>query len=136
MAEKVSKPTKSKLLEVLRQRHQRGAKQDKTKTLDEFIASAGRHRKLAIRLLTTNGPLAADAPVVARRTYDEAVRRALIVLLGAADPIWGKRLKAVLARLVRRPGAIRPPPPRRHRPPARPPRGCCHQRSLVGSRPE
>src|SRR5262249_23843794 len=42
----------------------------------------------------------AEAPDVARRTYDEAVRQALIVLWEAADRICGKRLKAVLPGLV------------------------------------
>lgn len=89
MSEKISKQAKSELLDVLRQRYQRAAKQDKTKILDEFIAVAGCHRKHAIRLLTANRPLVADTPVVARRTYDEAVRQALIVLWEAADRICG-----------------------------------------------
>jgi hypothetical protein len=97
---KISKQTKSELLELLRQRYQRAAKPDKTKILDEFVAVAGCHRKHAIRLLTANDPLVADIPVVARRTYDEAVRAALIVLWEAADRICGKRLKAVLPGLV------------------------------------
>jgi len=41
-----------------------------------------------------------DTPAVARRTYDEAVREALIVLWEAADRICGKRLKAILPSLV------------------------------------
>jgi hypothetical protein len=88
------------LLELLRQRYQQAAKHDKTKILDEFVAVAGCHRKHAIRLLTANVPLAIDVPLVARRTYDEAVREALIVLWEAADRICGKRLKAVLPGLV------------------------------------
>ena len=100
MSDKISKQGKRELLEVLRQRYQQAAKQDKSKILDEFVAVAGCHRKHAIRLLTANGPLAATAPVVARRTYDEAVRQALIVLWEAADRICGKRLKAVLPGLI------------------------------------
>src|SRR5205823_12817620 len=91
---------KRELLDVLRQRYQRATKQDKSKILDEFVAVAGCHRKHAIRLLTPNGPPAAAAPVVARRTYDEAVRQALIVLWEAADRICGKRLQAILPSLV------------------------------------
>jgi len=100
MSAKISKQGKRELLEVLRERYRRAAKQDKGKILDEFVAIAGCHRKHAIRLLSTNAPLAADTPVVARRTYDEAVRQALIVLWEAADRICGKRLKAVLPGLL------------------------------------
>jgi Integrase core domain len=101
MAEKkISKQTKGELLELLRQRYQRAAKPDKGKILDEFVAVAGCHRKHAIRLLRANVPLATATPIVARRTYDEAVRQALITLWEAADRICGKRLKAVLPDLV------------------------------------
>jgi hypothetical protein len=100
MSDKISKQGKRELLEVLRQRYQRAAKQDKTKILDEFVVIASCHRKHAIRLLTINAPLVAATPVVPRRTYDEAVRQALIVLWEAADRICGKRLKAVLPGLI------------------------------------
>src|SRR6476619_3577776 len=97
---KISKQTRSELLELLRQRYQRAPKSDKGKILDEFVAVAGCHRKHAIRLLTADGPLTPATPVPARRTYDEAVREALIVLWEAADRICGKRLKALLPGLV------------------------------------
>jgi Integrase core domain len=101
MAEKkLSKETRTELLELLRQRYQQAAKPDKGKILDEFVAVAGCHRKHAIRLLRANRPLVAPTPIVARRTYDEAVRQALITLWEAADRICGKRLKAVLPGLV------------------------------------
>jgi Integrase core domain len=99
-AAKISKQAKGELLDVLRQRYRQAAKQDKGKILDEFVALAGCHRKHAIRLLTADPAAAAEAPVAARRTYDEAVRQALIVLWEAADRICGKRLKAVLPGLV------------------------------------
>ena len=100
MSEKISKESKRELLEVLRQRYQKADKPEKSKILDEFVASAGCHRKHAIRLLTTTGPLAGLAPAVVRRTYDEAVRQALIVLWEAADRSCGKRLKAGLPGLI------------------------------------
>lgn len=96
----ISKQTKAELLNALRERYQQAAKAEKTRVLDEFVAVAGCHRKHAIRLLTANGPSAANTPAVARRTYDEAVREALIVLWEAADRICGKRLKAILPDLV------------------------------------
>src|SRR5713226_5286972 len=100
MHDTISKQTRTELLEALRQRYQRAPKAEKTKVLDEFVAVAGCHRKHAIRLLTTVGASAAEAPAVDRRTYGEAVRQALIVLWEAADRICGKRLKALLPRLV------------------------------------
>ena len=92
----LSKPTRIELLDALRQRYQQAPKSEKTKVLDEFVAVAGCHRKHAIRLLAATRPAAAATPAVARRTYDEAIRQALIVLWEAADRICGKRLKAVL----------------------------------------
>jgi len=100
MSEKISKQAKSELLEVLRQRYQGAVRQDKTKILDEFSAIAGCHRKHAIRLLTGTPPALNKTIKPARRLYEEAVREALIVLWEAADRICGKRLKAVLPRLV------------------------------------
>jgi hypothetical protein len=96
----ISKPTRTELLEALRQRYQQAPKAEKTKVLDEFVTVAGCHRKHAIRLLTAARPVAPTAPATARRTYDEAVREALIVLWEAADRICGKRLKAVLPDLI------------------------------------
>jgi hypothetical protein len=100
MPQKISREAKRELLELLRRRYREAAKQGKGKILDEFVALAGCHRKHAIRLLTTDPTAAAQVPIVARRTYDEAVRQALIVLWEAADRICGKRLKAVLPGLV------------------------------------
>jgi hypothetical protein len=96
----ISKQTKVELLAALRERSQQGAKREKGRVLDEFVAVAGCHRKHAIRLLTATGSTALQAPAVDRRTYDEAVRQALVVLWEAADRICGKRLKAVLPDLI------------------------------------
>ena len=96
----ISKSSRAELLEALRQRYRCACKQDKAKILDEFVAVAGCHRKHAIRLLSGPRTAAPAAPAVARRTYDEAVREALIVLWEAADRICGKRLKAALPDLV------------------------------------
>ena len=103
MQNTLSKQTKTELLEALRQRYHLAPKHDKTKILDEFVAVAGCHRKHAVRLLAAINPThsaAPDHPPTDRRTYDEAVREALIVLWEAADRICGKRLKAILPSLV------------------------------------
>jgi hypothetical protein len=96
----ISPQTRTELLEALRQRYQQASKQEKAKILDEFVAVAGCHRKHAIRLLTSRRLGGRAAPAVDRRTYDEAVREALVVLWEAADRICGKRLKAILPSLV------------------------------------
>jgi hypothetical protein len=100
MHKTISKLAKSEVLEALHERYQQAPKKEKTKILDEFIAVAGCHRKHAIRLLADIGTAAFKAPAVGRRTYDEAVREALVVLWEAADRICGKRLKAILPSLV------------------------------------
>ena len=62
----------------------------------------GHHRKHGIRLLGQSGDDGEQQPAVkkGRRSYDEAVRLALIVVWEAADRICGKRLKAALPHLV------------------------------------
>lgn len=100
MQSTISKPAQIEVLEALRERYQQASKQNKTKILDEFIAVAGCHRKHAIRLLAGFRTVTSEAPAVDRRTYDEAVREALVVLWEAADRICGKRLKAILPQLV------------------------------------
>jgi hypothetical protein len=96
----ISKQTKAEVLEAVQQRYQQAARTDKSRILDEFVALAGCHRKHAIRLLTGAVPTRAATPATAQRTYDEAVREALIVLWEAADRICGKRLKAILPGLI------------------------------------
>jgi hypothetical protein len=100
MQNTISKVAKTEVLGALRGRYQQTSKQEKTKILDEFVAVAGCHRKHAIRLLASIRPAESEAPAVSRRTYDEAVREALVVLWEAADRICGKRLKAILPSLV------------------------------------
>ncbi len=92
MQSKISKRAQREILEALRQRYRLATKHDKAKILDEFIAAAGCHRKHAIRLLAGPKATTPDAPPVSRRTYDEAVREALVVLWEAADRICSKRL--------------------------------------------
>jgi hypothetical protein len=100
MQNTISKVAKNEVLGALRGRYQQTSKQEKSKILDEFVAVAGCHRKHAIRLLAPLRPTESEALAVNRRTYDEAVREALIVLWEAADRICGKRLKAILPSLV------------------------------------
>jgi len=85
----ISRQARAEVLRALRERYQQAPKQEKTKVLDEFVAVAGCHRKHAIRLLTGSGASTPRVAACGRRTYDEAVREALIVLWEAADRIVG-----------------------------------------------
>ena len=100
MQSTISKPAKIEVLDALRERYRQASKDSKTKILDEFTAVAGCHRKHSIRLLAGIPAVSSEAAAVDRRTYDEAVREALIVLWEAADRVCGKRLKAILPQLV------------------------------------
>ena len=100
MGTKFSKQTRRELLEALRERYRNASKIDKSTILDEFIKTAGCHRKHAIRLLTGVDTVMPEAPGVGRTIYPEAVRDALVVLWEAADRICGKRLKAILPGLI------------------------------------
>jgi Integrase core domain len=100
MYKTIGKEARTELLGALRERYERAPKAEKSRVLDEFVAVAGCHRKHAIRLLTGSGRAGLAAPGVDRRTYDEAVREAVIMLWEAADRICGKRLKAILPSLV------------------------------------
>ena len=72
----------------------------KSRILDEFIATTGYARKYAIRLL--HGPVQAPAPIQRARAprYGPAVREALTVAWSAANGICAKRLVPFLPELV------------------------------------
>lgn len=97
---KIGPQTKRELLQALRDRYHQATKLEKTRILDEYVAVAECHRKHAIRLLTGAEPAGAEPLKHGRRIYAEAVREALVVLWEAADRICGKRLKAILPRLI------------------------------------
>ena len=84
---------------TIRDRYQQASKKDKRRILDEFTAITGHHRKHGIRLVNGTGDNQGKQ-VVGRRIYDEAVRKAVIVVWEASDRICGKRLKAALPNLV------------------------------------
>ncbi len=88
MQNTISRQARAEVLMALRERYQQAPKQEKTKVLDEFIAVAGCHRKHAIRLLTSTNEAVPAVASGGRRTYDEAVREALIVL-------WKPRIESV-----------------------------------------
>ena len=95
----ISKMAMHELVATIRYRYRQASKKDKGRTLDEFIAITGHHRKRGIRLLGGSCSNKVNQ-AVGRRIYDEAVREAVIVVWEASDRICGKRLKAALPNLV------------------------------------
>ncbi len=72
----------------------------KRRTLDEFAAVTGYHRKHAIRVRRKSAAGVLSASRSRARLYDEAVRQAVLVLWEASDRICGKRLKPLIATLL------------------------------------
>ncbi|OUL74013.1 integrase catalytic domain-containing protein, partial [Paraburkholderia hospita] len=91
--------TRKELVAALQLRYGSATFGDRIRILDEFVALTGYHRKHAIRLLREE-PGAAKGTRERNRLYDEAVRQALTVLWEAADRVCGKRLKALIPKLV------------------------------------
>ncbi|EUC20696.1 UNVERIFIED_ORG: hypothetical protein BDU10_9714 [Burkholderia sp. CF145] len=91
--------TRKELVAALQLRYGSATFGDRIRILDEFVALTGYHRKHAIRLLREE-PGAAKGTRERNRPYDEAVRQALTVLWEAADRVCGKRLKALIPKLV------------------------------------
>jgi hypothetical protein len=91
--------TRKELVAALQLRYRSATFGDRIRILDEFVALTGYHRKHAIRLLREE-PGAAKGTRERNRLYDEAVREALTVLWEAADRVCGKRLKALIPKLV------------------------------------
>jgi hypothetical protein len=91
--------TRKELVAALQLRYGSATFGERIRILDEFVAMTGYHRKHAIRVLR-EPPGAAKGTPERNRLYDEAVRLALTVLWEAADRVCGKRLKALIPKLV------------------------------------
>src|SRR2546423_13372428 len=101
METELTRAARTELARSLRRRYQAASSRAKKQILGEFFAVSGYHPKYAIHLLN-----AADAAAAPRRgrvrptIYDDAAKRALIVLWEASDRVCGKRLKPLLRILV------------------------------------
>lgn len=97
----MSTKSKRELLSTVSPRYVLARDADKTRILDEFIATTGYHRKDALALL--NHP-PAPRPLLGKRsrtkTYTRAVQRALVRLWEIADRICSKRLVPGLPDLI------------------------------------
>ena len=99
MTRRISMTTRKELVAALQLRDSSATFGDRIRILDEFVALTGYQRKHAIRLLREE-PGTAKGTRERNRLYDEAVRQALTVLWEAADRVCGKRLKALIPKLV------------------------------------
>ncbi|HEY7889787.1 MAG TPA: transposase family protein [Steroidobacteraceae bacterium] len=100
MNKKMTHTARAELANAIRRRYQSASGRQKSKILDEFVATTGYHEKSAIRILNRQPP--AEYRQTRRRLsiYDEAARGALIVLWEASDRVCGKRLKALVPILL------------------------------------
>jgi hypothetical protein len=103
VVERISKGTRSELIDALADRYRQAKKSEKSRILDELERLARCHRKHAIRLLkqaiaSHDSTPASRRP--GRRIYGEAVKEALIVLWEASDRLCAKRIKAALPTMV------------------------------------
>jgi hypothetical protein len=99
MRRQITLATRRELTTAISQRYMAADRNGKKLILDEFVKVTKYHRKHAIRLLTPQ-QATHEGRQIGRRTYQEAVNEALIVLWEASDRICGKRLKALLPSLI------------------------------------
>lgn len=96
---KMSQRSKRELVERIRHRYLQGSRTEKTKILDEFVATTGLHRKAAIRVLRQGyqrGPEPRGRP----RVYTGAAIAALVTVWRICGCICGKRLAPFLPEVV------------------------------------
>jgi hypothetical protein len=96
----MTKIGKRELLEAVRPRYLRASKAEKSRILDEFVATTGYHRKYAIRLLRHGPP---RRPAGRRRghpTYTPAVVHALTQVWEVCDGICSRRLHPFLPEML------------------------------------
>ena len=99
MTRQISMTTRKELVAALQLRYGSATFSERIRILDEFVALTGYDRKHGIRLLRQE-PCVMKTVRERSRLYDEAVRLALTVLWEAADRVCGKRMKALIPKLV------------------------------------
>jgi hypothetical protein len=97
--QKLSRQSKRELVEAVRDRYLRAGRKEKSKILDEFVATTGFHRKHAIRVLR-QGYQRGKERRGRRRTYGGAVVSALVEIWRICGCICGKRLQPFLPEMV------------------------------------
>lgn len=97
--QKMSQQSKREMVEHVRHRYLQGSRTEKTKILDEFVATTGLHRKAAIRALRQGyqrGPEPRGRP----RVYTGATVAGLVTVWRICGCICGKRLAPFLPEVV------------------------------------
>src|SRR5690606_30919235 len=97
--QKMSQQSKREIVERLRHRYLQGSRTEKTKILDEFVATTGLHRKAAIRTLR-QGYQRGQEPRGRPRVYTGAAIAALVRVWRICGCICGKRLAPFLPEVV------------------------------------
>ena len=101
MGSGMSKDARSELITAIARRYGDSGRGEKTRILDEFVATTGYHRKHALRVLhRAVANRASSSAGIRARIYDQAVADTLAVVWEAGDRMCGKRLKAALPVLL------------------------------------
>jgi len=96
----MTKNSKRELLEAVRPRYLRASKADKTRILDEFVATTGYHRKHAIRLMKQGAKRQGQKKPGKSKVYKGEVVVALIKIWVICDRICSRRLHPFLPEIV------------------------------------
>lgn len=91
---------KQALTQAIKKRYQKATKKDKSKILDELIATTGYNRSYARRLFNNHHKTGKKKKVIRTKTYDQSVVTALKTIWISADNICSKRLKPFLPELL------------------------------------
>ncbi|MGZ9020602.1 MAG: transposase [Rhodoplanes sp.] len=116
MARRISMGARREVLSAVAERYRAAGRHEKGRILDELTATAGWHRKHAVRALsavvasqagrqqsdegTTGAVAGAAEPPAGRRCKYADVREALVALWEASDRVCGKRLVAMIPALL------------------------------------
>jgi Integrase core domain len=103
MAGRISMGARREVVSAVAQRYGSAKRAEKGRILDELCATAGWHRKHAVRALRQREAAALDdngGPRERRRKYDATSKNALTALWEASDRVCGKRLKVMIPTLL------------------------------------
>jgi hypothetical protein len=94
--------SKRELLSAVRPRYRKATRSEKTKILDEFVATTGYHRKYAIHLLNHGAPTGRRSKRRSRRSayWRGDVIAALVVIWEACDRICSRRLQPHIPEMI------------------------------------
>lgn len=97
----MSQQSKRELVEAIRERYLKASKPEKTKIIDEFVATTGYHRKHAIRLLKRGSSNRQGKPRGRKATYQGEVVTVLEQIWEICGRICSRRLHPHLPEMVK-----------------------------------